>query len=154
MTTSSRSRKAVADAVPAGNSPADEVAPAPEMAPASTPLPTAAPLEPPTGEPTEPPAAPDRVPVADAIPATLAGLIIDSATGRPPTDLDAIFEKVTAHGTTQISLLRLVEHTADHHGRTMTKLLAARGAHLSGDSAASIMQRLNDQADVRNAITT
>ncbi|MFJ3793569.1 hypothetical protein [Kitasatospora sp. NPDC090091] len=149
MTTSSRSRKPAADAPTSATPDTD----APE---ASTPVPAAAPLEPPTE------AAPDplptqlteveRVPVAEALPEVINGLIIDSDTRQPPTDLDTVFERVTPHGTTVVSTIRLVENQTDPYGRTRTTLLTAQGAQLSTEAAQLIMQRLRDQADARHAI--
>ncbi|MFD0351754.1 hypothetical protein ACFQ0M_48025 [Kitasatospora aburaviensis] len=120
-------------------------------------MPTAAPLEPPVEAAPDPtPAEPvglERVPVAEALPEVIDGLIVDSDTRRPPTDLDIVFERVTPHGTTVVSTLRLVENQTDPYGRTRTTLLAAQGAHLSASAAELIMRRLRDQADARHAIS-
>ncbi|MFD7830698.1 hypothetical protein [Streptomyces sp. MJM8645] len=147
MTTTPRSRKAAAAAEP--------VDPDSTMAEASTLVPAAAPLEPPAGpepDPVPETRVPERVPVAEALPEAIDGLIVDSQTRRPPTDLDTLFERITPHGSALVSTIRLVENRTDEYGRTRTTLLAAQGAHLSESVVELLLQRLRDQASVRHAV--
>ncbi|MER8103290.1 hypothetical protein [Kitasatospora sp. NPDC094016] len=147
MTTTPRSRKTAAATEP--------VDPDGTVAEASTLVPAAAPLEPPVGpEPAVAPETgiPERVPVAEVLPETIDGLIVDSQTRRPPTDLNSLFERITPHGSTLVSTARLVENRIDEYGRTRTTLLAAQGANLSETVVELLLQRLRDQASVRHAI--
>lgn len=178
MTTPSRSRgskstaaaAAKSTAAPAPDPVADEpvtVAAATDEVPADTPAPAADAAEPspeptlvPSATPLEapaPPAEPEPEPethinVADALPEDMDGLIVDAYTRQPPTDLETLFQSVTAHGTDRIATARLLEHTTgSRHARPMTRLLVARGAHLSGENASRILATLRAQADVRAA---
>ncbi|MGA5822242.1 hypothetical protein ACPC54_30785 [Kitasatospora sp. NPDC094028] len=147
MTTTPRSRKAAAAAEP--------VDPDSAVADASTLVPAAAPLEPPAGlepDPVPETRVPERVPVAEALPETIDGLIVDSQTRRPPTDLNSLFERITPHGNTLVSTVRLVENRTDEYGRTRTTLLAAQGAHLPETVVELLLQRLRDQASVHHAL--
>jgi hypothetical protein len=120
----------------------------------ATPVPTATPLEPPADEPDPEPEPPSRVNVADALPDRPEdGLIVDAETRLPPTDLDSVFVPATPHGTDGVATRRLLEHTRDRkHGRPMTTLLVAEGAHLSGANVSLIMRRLRAQAEAREAV--
>ncbi|MFE2723905.1 hypothetical protein [Kitasatospora sp. NPDC059327] len=146
MTTTPRNRKAAA---------AEQTDPDSTVAKASTLVPAAAPLEPPAGpepDPAPETEVPERVPVAEALPEAIDGLIVDSQTRRPPTDLTTLFEKITPHGNTLLSTIRLVENRTDEYGRTRTTLLAAQGAHLSETVVELLLQRLRDQASVHHAV--
>jgi len=168
VTTSSRTRKTTqpteeTDALAEGPEPtespgSEETSAAPVVDQVL--VPSATPLDAPT-PPAEVPTQdePELIAVADAIPnLSINGLIVDAETvtgedpiGRPPADLSAVFVKASPTGSEGIALLRLLEHTtAGPHQTQMTRLLVAKGTRLSGQTIAEILQRLEDQAGVRD----
>ncbi|WP_431959448.1 hypothetical protein [Actinacidiphila sp. bgisy160] len=139
---------------PAAPEPEPEVTPEPEPEPVTPPVSAAAPLEAPAPKPekTEP-AAPAPKPATDVLPEPpVIGLIVDEETGEPPADLAALFTPFTTFGTVMVSQARLIEHVADAYGRRSMRLLVARHAQVSAETAAAVLQRLQDQADVRAVI--
>ncbi|MFD3514906.1 hypothetical protein [Streptomyces sp. NPDC058657] len=108
--------------------------------------PEAAPLEPPhVDEAPEPPAPSPYVTPTEVIPddANLSDVILDDATGEPPTDIDRVFVPLTPFGSTLQCTVRLVERTflGPHHS-PVTRLLQPKGAVVSESIAARIRERL------------
>ncbi|MET8717342.1 hypothetical protein ABZV52_29700 [Streptomyces sp. NPDC004735] len=136
---------------PAADSPAapTEAADAP-AAEARPKTPDAAPLEPPTIHAApEPPAEPGYVSPTEVIPDDehLADVILDDATKEPPADVDAVFQPVTPYGSTLMCTVRLVERTfLGPHRNPVERLLQPKGAHVSENVAARILERLVAQA--------
>ncbi|WP_406153232.1 hypothetical protein OG217_05815 [Streptomyces sp. NBC_01023] len=147
MATTARTRKTTAKTTAE-----DDAASAPEIDPTdSAPTaPEAAPLEPPhVDEAPEPPAPPLYVTPTEVIPdeENLADVILDDATGQPPTNLDEVFVPLTPFGSTLQCTIRLIERTflGPHHN-PVTRLLQPKGAVVSENIAARIRERLDAQA--------
>lgn len=118
-----------------------------ESAPAA---PDVAPLEPPrVEEAPEAPAPSPYVAPTEVIPddENLADVILDDATGEPPTDVNAVFVPLTPFGSTLTCTVRLVERTfLGPHRNPVTRLLQPKGAVVSEGIAARIRERLDTQA--------
>ncbi|MGW1275495.1 hypothetical protein ACWD4V_00865 [Streptomyces tsukubensis] len=111
--------------------------------------PSTAPLEPPQVHEVPTPPAPTRYAApTEVIPddAALSDVIVDDATGEPPTHLDEVFEPLTPFGSTQRCTIRLVERAyLGPHRNPVTRLLQPAGAVLSESVAARIRDRLTAQ---------
>ncbi|MFF4188097.1 hypothetical protein ACFYZ9_33375 [Streptomyces sp. NPDC001691] len=108
--------------------------------------PDVAPLEPPAQREPEPDAEPIRNP-QQIIPEGLDGSIVDDATGKPPAEIDTVFEAVTPYGNALRCTVRLVEHVGLGTYRTpTTRLLVPAGAELDPVNAQRIVTRLRAQA--------
>lgn len=108
--------------------------------------PDVAPLEPPA-----PPKEPEVTPIPgpqEVLPAELSDVILDDATGKPPTDPDGVFTPVpeAPYGNVQRCTVRLVERVGMGTYRTpTTRLLVPVGAELSRLEADRIVARLRAQ---------
>ncbi|MFE0058665.1 hypothetical protein [Streptomyces sp. NPDC059003] len=151
MATPARTRKTAAKTA-APDTPAEATATAAETqeADATPAAPDAAPLEPPhVDEAPEPPAPSSYVTPTEVIPdeENLSDVILDAATGQPPTDLDEVFVPLTPFGSSLQCTVRLVEQTfLGPHRNPVIRLLQPRGAVVSEGIAARIRERLVAQA--------
>jgi hypothetical protein len=107
--------------------------------------PDVAPLEPP-GAPTPPPE-PEPVPhPVQIIPEHLADLIVDDATGEPPTDVEAVFQPVLDSGSVYVCTLRLVEHAnVGPYESQIVRLLLPIGAQVQHAKVERVKARLRAQ---------
>ncbi|MDI3407678.1 hypothetical protein [Streptomyces cavernicola] len=149
MATTARTRKTAAKT--ADQEPPAEATDVDAQEPDTTPAaPDAAPLEPPhVNEAPEAPASSPYVTPTEVIPdeENLSDVILDDATGQPPTDVDGVFVPLTPFGSTLQCTVRLVERTfLGPHRNPVTRLLQPKGAVVSEGIAARVRERLDAQA--------
>jgi hypothetical protein len=75
-------------------------------------------------------------------------VLVDAATGKPPTDPDAVFEKVTPYGTARRCRVRLhqIAHRGPHAHRTEHLILPV-GQVVNVEKAGQILAVLRRQLD-------
>ncbi|MER6232589.1 hypothetical protein ACFUC2_05335 [[Kitasatospora] papulosa] len=106
--------------------------------------------------PLEPPAEPEPLPEPDPmttaqqlLPAQISDHIVDEATGKAPTDPDAVFiQAQPPYGNTFRCTVRLIEHIGmGTYNTPATRLLVPIGAELKRSQMERVVARLHAQLD-------